>query len=249
MSTYCLSDIHGCYDEFRELLEKISFTPGEDTLYVLGDAIDRGDRPLDCLNYIRKTKGVHFLLGNHELMMLLYYGGHRGESDWDLNGNGTTKAQFKALSEAERGVLFTYLLTRPRYKTLLVGDRRYFLSHAGLSIGLPFNQQTNYDLVWSREEFYEEPVRTKHTYVFGHTITPLLHSDFVCGVWLDGIHSDKIGIDCGCVYGGALAALRLDDGKVFYVKARPDRGSGKTEISLQNSIDQIPAGFYANRKR
>ena len=41
--TYCISDIHGCYDEFMALLEKIAFNPAADTLYVLGDVIDRSD--------------------------------------------------------------------------------------------------------------------------------------------------------------------------------------------------------------
>ena len=39
--TYAVSDIHGCYDKYRELLRVIRFCP-EDTLYVLGDVIDRG---------------------------------------------------------------------------------------------------------------------------------------------------------------------------------------------------------------
>ena len=38
---YCLSDPHGCYDLFCRLLEKIRFDGG-DTLYVLGDFIDKG---------------------------------------------------------------------------------------------------------------------------------------------------------------------------------------------------------------
>lgn len=39
--TYTISDIHGCHDKYRELLKKINFG-SEDTLYVLGDVIDRG---------------------------------------------------------------------------------------------------------------------------------------------------------------------------------------------------------------
>lgn len=38
---YIISDIHGCYAEYRELLEKICFSDA-DELYVLGDAMDRG---------------------------------------------------------------------------------------------------------------------------------------------------------------------------------------------------------------
>ena len=36
--TYVVSDIHGCYDKYRELLRVIKFQP-DDALYVLGDVI------------------------------------------------------------------------------------------------------------------------------------------------------------------------------------------------------------------
>ncbi len=41
---WAISDIHGCYEEYRALLEKISFSP-RDTLYFLGDAVDRRRSP------------------------------------------------------------------------------------------------------------------------------------------------------------------------------------------------------------
>ena len=37
---YAVSDIHGCYDKYIDLLNEINFSP-DDTLYVLGDVIDR----------------------------------------------------------------------------------------------------------------------------------------------------------------------------------------------------------------
>lgn len=39
---YTISDIHGHYDKYSEMLEKINFGD-KDTLYVLGDIIDRYD--------------------------------------------------------------------------------------------------------------------------------------------------------------------------------------------------------------
>ena len=67
--TYCISDIHGCYEEFLQLLAVIGFTD-EDTLYVLGDVVDRGERSMDCLQYIMSKQNIHLLMGNHEQMML-----------------------------------------------------------------------------------------------------------------------------------------------------------------------------------
>ena len=42
MATYVISDIHGEYEKFMELLEEIELEEN-DTLYVLGDVLDRGE--------------------------------------------------------------------------------------------------------------------------------------------------------------------------------------------------------------
>ena len=39
--TYVMSDIHGCYDKYQSMLAAIHFA-ADDTLYVLGDVLDRG---------------------------------------------------------------------------------------------------------------------------------------------------------------------------------------------------------------
>ena len=39
---YAMSDLHGCYNLYVKMLEKINFSD-EDTLYLLGDYVDRGD--------------------------------------------------------------------------------------------------------------------------------------------------------------------------------------------------------------
>lgn len=45
MATYVISDIHGEYEKFMELLEEIELEEN-DTLYVLGDVLDRGKHPI-----------------------------------------------------------------------------------------------------------------------------------------------------------------------------------------------------------
>lgn len=51
MAKYVMSDIHGNYKKFRLMLERIDFKE-EDTLYILGDVIDRGTKGLSILDYI-----------------------------------------------------------------------------------------------------------------------------------------------------------------------------------------------------
>lgn len=67
--TYAVSDIHGCYDKYRELLRVIRFCP-RDTLYVLGDVIDRGPHGFKILLDMAKRPNVVGLMGNHEAMAI-----------------------------------------------------------------------------------------------------------------------------------------------------------------------------------
>ena len=53
-----MSDIHGCFDEFMEMLELIKFTPKTDALYILGDVIDRGDKSLECVEHIKRRQNL-----------------------------------------------------------------------------------------------------------------------------------------------------------------------------------------------
>ncbi len=64
---WAISDIHGCYEEYRALLEKISFSP-RDTLYFLGDAVGRRPEPMKVVLNLAARKNVVPLLGNHDLL-------------------------------------------------------------------------------------------------------------------------------------------------------------------------------------
>ena len=54
MATYVISDIHGEYGKFMELLDIIHFSD-EDILYVLGDVVDRGKNPVKTVSYTHLT--------------------------------------------------------------------------------------------------------------------------------------------------------------------------------------------------
>lgn len=47
MGTYVMSDIHGCYDRFLHMLDKIGFS-ATDRLILAGDCIDRGSKAMRC---------------------------------------------------------------------------------------------------------------------------------------------------------------------------------------------------------
>jgi serine/threonine protein phosphatase 1 len=220
------------------LLEKIEFNPLNDTLYILGDAIDRGEKSIECLDFIMKTKNVHFLIGNHEQMMIDFYNKMDIWGNWDNNGNETTKRQLKSLNTAERKKIFAYIKKCPYYMTVNVNGKQYFLSHAGLNVFISLKNQPQSALIWSREDFYTNEALEDYICIFGHTPTPFIYDSAECSVWFDKEYRDKICIDCGCVYGGALAALRLDDGEIFYIKSNSGRRSHLYKINpIPDSIN------------
>jgi bis(5'-nucleosyl)-tetraphosphatase (symmetrical) len=71
MSLYLIGDLQGCDAALQRLLEKIAFSPSRDTLYLLGDLVNRGPAS-DAV--LRRLMGygasARCLLGNHDLHLL-----------------------------------------------------------------------------------------------------------------------------------------------------------------------------------
>ena len=91
MSTYVLSDLHGQYNKFMDMLKLIKFNDN-DKMYILGDIFDRGPDPLKILDYIICKKNIDFIPGNHEYMFLEFYNTYDARL-WSYNGGKTTMTQ------------------------------------------------------------------------------------------------------------------------------------------------------------
>ena len=111
--TYAISDIHGCYEEYIKLLEKINFSE-DDTLYILGDICDRGEKPMEIYNDIMTRDNVIPLFGNHEHLAYINLR-HLIKNDvskltkderldlidWLTSGGKPTFSEFISLSKAD----------------------------------------------------------------------------------------------------------------------------------------------------
>ncbi|MBM3117710.1 symmetrical bis(5'-nucleosyl)-tetraphosphatase [Jeongeupia naejangsanensis] len=71
MARFAVGDIQGCFDELQLLVERMGFEPGRDTLYLVGDLVNRGPDSAAVLRWAKRhDESVRVVLGNHDLSLL-----------------------------------------------------------------------------------------------------------------------------------------------------------------------------------
>ena len=219
MSTYVLSDLHGQYNKFMDMLKLIKFNDN-DKMYILGDIFDRGPDPLKILDYVICRKNIDFIPGNHEYMFLEFYNTYDARL-WSCNGGRTTMTQLMKRGEDYLKALYDYLTKLPLVK---VHDK-FILTHAGLYLPKNQNQYTLQEILnlqnaefnlWSRSNINNERQYKDYTVICGHT--PTLYVDPDQDQMSIVRRKGTIYIDCGATFSdGRLACLRLEDNKEFYI--------------------------------
>ena len=226
--TYVISDLHGYpVKKLKALLDKAGFGDN-DTLYILGDVIDRnGDGGVSVLLRLLEKLNVRLILGNHEAMLLScafalnedFEENMTGKeaddySIYTFNGGGVTLKSLRALPGDKQKAILDYLRACPLYETVTAGGRDFILVHAGFDNfdkSRPLSDYTADELLWAWPEITDEYFDDVHT-VFGHTPTKCFGEEY------DGrILRTKTWtcIDCGAAYGNEPVLLRLDDNKEF----------------------------------
>ena len=233
MATYVISDIHGQYDKFMELLDKINLKE-TDTLYILGDVLDRGPHPIKTLRKLMEMDNVICIVGNHELMsiecleflMKEVTDMSLEELDdemldnlvtWQYNGSKTTIDEFSQLDLVTKQDVLDYIKEFLVYEQITVNDQDYLLVHAGLGNYSPEKDIEDYslhDLIWARAD-YDTKYFEDTIVVTGHTPTQYIEDNSKPGyIYRKNNH---IAIDCGAsIPGGRLAAICLDTGEEYY---------------------------------
>lgn len=230
---YVMSDIHGCYEKYMQMLKKINFS-SDDTLYILGDVIDRGEKGIEILLDMMKRENVFPILGNHEFMAYRVLKNLNVEiteenfdsyltdemmqmyETWIYNGGNTTCREFLSLDKDTRDNVLEYLGEFELYEELRVNGNNFVLVHGGLvdfKEDKDLSQYSLYDMIWGRCDYAREYYSDKFL-ITGHTPTFHIDEEYRGKMYRKYNH---IAIDCGAVFGEKLGCICLDTLEEFYV--------------------------------
>ena len=226
--TYVISDIHGEYELFMKLLEKIDYKEG-DLLYVCGDFIDKGAQSVKLAKQLFSMPGAYCIRGNHEELFFRYYRAHMHSAIMDFDDILWHLQRYFP----EDGHLLDWdtvdrLADLPYY----LETDRFFCVHAGLSLDEQGNAMhpdfsEPEELIYTRR--FKEPEVLPDLgkcVMFGHTPTSYLCNEpTILTYGYGGLVQDatdvgalsKVHLDTGVGQSGVLGCFRVEDCKTFYV--------------------------------
>ena len=226
---YAISDTHGMYNLWRQVIDSLDET---DTLYMLGDAADRGHDGWKIIKEALADPRVVYIRGNHDQMLLDSWKTEwRDNHLWFSNGGYET---WDALMMDEKYEIYLAQLARTKLYHCYENKegKKIHLSHAGFTIREDGVLPRDGELLWDRDHIYYDEFANEETeyVVHGHTYcmstifkelsvwTPEevnINDSWTVGRYHGGY---KICIDGRCFGTGKIAILDLDTltEKVFY---------------------------------
>lgn len=208
---FAIGDVHGCSRTLRKMVEEVLRLKPYDTLYLLGDYIDRGPDSLGALDYLLDLQVSGFdirpLRGNHEEMLLRAVSDPSARNIWYGNGGWGTMRELGIDSPESIPQRYIDFLAKLPY---LLITKDYVFVHAGLDFQAhdPLRDTPTQFMIWSRSGQVDPAKLGGRTLVTGHTVTPLF-------AIRNSLATSHITIDNGCyskgeICCGALVALNLD---------------------------------------
>ena len=219
---FIMSDIHGQYDLFLKMLDKIKLKR-EDLLVIIGDICDRGKKSYEiymkCMKMIKLGYNLKFILGNHEDMLLEDLENDypiRYETEYSVfrNSKYFENKDMKDWHEENFLEEIEWLVKWLKNCSLIISGNENIFVHAGLDLKKVLEKQEKETVLWTREEFWImenvelEEYKGKNIY-FGHT--PNINGRI-------SKKTDRIkGIDCGAFFTHFLGCLEVKSQKEIYV--------------------------------
>ena len=211
---FCVSDIHGFYDELIEALNKAGFDENNEQHYlvVCGDCFDRGSQPVEVMRYLSSLPRKILVKGNHEsLFQELCERGYPGSHDYS-NGTYDSVCEFGNAglgNSFDECCMVAYHITKNFIDSMVdyFETKNYIFVHGWIPVickdGLPMHYRRN------RKFEFAPSWRYSH------------HSEWEQARWLNGIDMAKNGfvepnktIVCGhwhCSYGHMIDRHTIDE--------------------------------------
>ncbi len=263
MSDYLIGDIQGCYSALQALLKKLHFSWDKDQLFFLGDVVNRGDKSLATLRFIKNNSdNASMLLGNHDFHLLACAFGHIKPSKKDTF--------IDIINAHDADQLLEFLAFQP----LFIQHQDALMVHAGIPPNWDIDTLTTQakqvqahlqsdNLSDFLKKMYHDNPHTWHPDLteldqcqytinalmrmrfckangelefahklnvdqapqgfkawFEHDNRLLKQADIFFGHWstLSAVNQVHIyPMDHGCIWGGKLSAIRLEDKKIFSI--------------------------------
>jgi len=227
LKTVIIGDIHGCLEEFQELLELVDYKSPDVEIILAGDLIDRGPESAAVVALCRKLN-LRCAQGNHDLKFIKWW-----KNAGSTNDVYDKHPHYNQLSDED----VNYIARMSPYIKI---DDNTIAVHAGLKPGIPLEKQTKDDLCYIRyidqqkkfvslkkinnigsieqagAHFWTEWGPFGYNIIYGHQVWEEPRID----KFDDG--TACYGIDTGCCFGGSLSALIWETKEFVQVKAKQE---------------------------
>lgn len=241
---YAIGDIHGEFDLFCSVLDKINrdnrkWEPAQTTILLLGDMIDKGPKSRQILELLQRLQttnsGLIVLLGDHEEMLLASAKGiQAAQRVWMKSGGrqtlesyGVDIEEFVRSNPAKRAELIelavgqktlSWLKSRPlNYRS---GD--YYFCHAGIRPGIQLGKQKRRDLLTIGANFLASEEDHGAMIVHGHAEVSAAE-----------ISHNRINLDTAAYRTGKLSAMGIEGSRRWLISAENSKSSRATKLNLQ----------------
>lgn len=218
-----VGDIHGCLEEFDELLKTIQYNKNQMRLVALGDLMDRGPDPVGCVRRIREL-GVECIMGNHEEKHLRW---RKHEKKREQDGTANPMKRMSEIDAAANKALSDQDISWMRDLPLKLDlGHNWFAVHAGCEPCRSLDKQIPQQIMRVRyvdeagkavalgptldqpegTVYWDMQWKGPESIIYGHCVHDLKYPRFV---HFGNVHC--VGIDTGCCFGGHLTAAFMRD--------------------------------------
>ncbi|RQT19122.1 serine/threonine protein phosphatase [Burkholderia contaminans] len=236
---FVVGDVHGCFSLLEERLASVAYDPRYDRLFSVGDLVDRGLESASVLDVVRRYR-IKAIRGNHEDMILRWYGGYTSSDQLLANGGEWFIAMDDGSGRARKLTSFMASLpyaieieTRNGLVGLLHADAPHedWRKLAELLEGEGQDGMTRRKVLWQRTRWLEHRERDADEL---SSLRKLFDLPVLAGAPLafdprriihgvgavvvghtpvqrPTVRGNVVNIDTGAVYGGALTLLDLND--------------------------------------